>query len=98
MGRKKNNSAIGEQWCPECHIQMIRQDEGYWLCPECGNNVTDDDVELGLGCSTLEEALQEEYERWYGNRKPDEAPEGCSACGGPYPDCMSSCNLFADKF
>lgn len=26
----------------------------------------------------------------------DDIPEGCLACGGPYPHCMSSCNLFDD--
>lgn len=23
-------------------------------------------------------------------------PEGCQACGGPYPDCKTSCVLFDD--
>ena len=23
-------------------------------------------------------------------------PEGCSACGGPYPSCMSSCPMYDD--
>ena len=23
-------------------------------------------------------------------------PEGCRACGGPYPSCMSSCPMFDD--
>ncbi len=23
-------------------------------------------------------------------------PVGCSACGGPYPDCMSSCPIYDD--
>ena len=26
----------------------------------------------------------------------DDIPEGCAVCGGPYPDCMTSCNLFDD--
>lgn len=24
----------------------------------------------------------------------DVPPDGCRACGGPYPDCMTSCKLF----
>jgi len=24
----------------------------------------------------------------------EEVPVGCLACGGPYPDCKSSCKLF----
>ncbi len=26
----------------------------------------------------------------------DDVPEGCAACGGPYPDCKYSCSLFDD--
>lgn len=26
----------------------------------------------------------------------DDVPEGCAACGGPYPNCCSSCPLFDD--
>lgn len=26
----------------------------------------------------------------------DDIPEGCIACGGPYPECMTSCNMFDD--
>lgn len=26
----------------------------------------------------------------------DDIPEGCAACGGPYPDCAASCPAFDD--
>ena len=26
----------------------------------------------------------------------DGVPEGCQACGGPYPDCKYSCKIFDD--
>lgn len=26
----------------------------------------------------------------------DDMPDCCKACGGPYPDCMSSCSIFDD--
>ncbi len=26
----------------------------------------------------------------------DDIPECCVACGGPYPDCQSSCSIFDD--
>ena len=26
----------------------------------------------------------------------DDVPEGCAACGGPYPRCCDSCPLFDD--
>lgn len=30
----------------------------------------------------------------YYNRHPEKIPVGCRTCGGPYPECRSSCNLF----
>ena len=32
-------------------------------------------------------------QRYY-ERHPEKIPAGCRACGGPYPECRSSCNLF----
>lgn len=32
-------------------------------------------------------------QRYY-ERHPEQIPSGCRACGGPYPECKSSCNLF----
>lgn len=26
----------------------------------------------------------------------DDMPEGCRACGGPWPSCQSSCSLYDD--
>lgn len=49
----------------------------------------------------------DEYNRWFDEcvgepDRPDDEddddyiPEGCVACGGPYPSCTSSCPLFDD--
>ena len=27
----------------------------------------------------------------------DDIPEGCRACGGPYPDCSDSCPIYGDN-
>ncbi len=32
-------------------------------------------------------------QRYYESH-PEKVPAGCRACGGPYPECRSSCNLF----
>jgi hypothetical protein len=32
-------------------------------------------------------------QRYY-ERHPERIPAGCRVCGGPYPECRSSCNLF----
>ena len=41
--------------------------------------------------------LEAEYEREeYYDRHPSDIPEGCRACGGPYPNCCDSCPMFDD--
>lgn len=43
------------------------------------------------------EENEEEYViEWIDDDDDDDIPEGCSACGGPYPHCTSSCPLFDD--
>lgn len=32
----------------------------------------------------------------YFARHPERIPSGCRGCGGPYPECRSSCNLFGE--
>ena len=53
----------------------------YAMCPECGRR--------------LKKISEEEYycPRCAGE---DDIPEGCAACGGNYPECISSCPLFDD--
>ena len=44
-------------------------------------------------CGTV--YLVDDY--YYGDEPPElDIPEGCAACGGPYPDCMTSCKMFDD--
>ena len=33
----------------------------------------------------------------YDEDEEDEIPEGCMACGGPYPDCSDSCPIYGDN-
>ena len=33
---------------------------------------------------------------WDDDTDDDDIPEGCAACGGPYPRCCASCPLFDD--
>lgn len=69
--------------CPFCNGHMRRNPSNFnwYICEEC-------DEELELDTSTNEFILE------YNN--DDDVPEGCAACGGPYPDCTSSCPLFDD--
>ena len=52
----------------------------------------------------IDSLSDEEYEEEFGpsydilvsSEDTDEIPEGCKACGGPWPDCETSCSLFDD--
>ena len=62
-------------------------------CPCCGeflHNKDGDVVCVGCGYEDLYY-----YIRQSAQYKPRsvKVPVGCKACGGPYPDCMDSCNL-----
>ena len=71
-------------------------------CPDCGQRTLLRTVNTPWGeCSNCGHSGEIEF--YEANRigsglsDPDvfdEIPEGCAACGGPYPDCMDSCNLF----
>lgn len=64
---------------------------------------TDKDFEFADDSDIPETDDEEEFEedvewapeilRAYGYDVP---PEGCMACGGPYPDCAASCGMFDD--
>lgn len=85
-----------EQWCPTCKIKCKhhRKDK-YFECPTCGYTILDDEVFNGDGYSCLEATYEDDYGYNYHDDILD-IPEGCRACGGPYPNCTISCNLFDD--
>ena len=57
-------------------------------CPQCGHTMYLDEYALNGDDNN-------DYEEYY--QKPDDdIPECCKACGGPYPNCRSSCKIFDD--
>ena len=69
--------------CPDCGIQMCYNFiESKFRCPQCGR-------------TDIEDLYYDDHEEYYGDTVDDE-PECCKACGGPYPDCMTSCKIFDD--
>ena len=48
-----------------------------------------------MGRKKKDEYSYEDTPRRTRNRNND-VPEGCRACGGPYPNCTDSCPLFDD--
>lgn len=61
----------------------------YTICPDCGSIMHYD--------SNLDVMVCDEcgYAKIYSVGEIV-IPEGCRACGGPYPDCVTSCNIFDD--
>lgn len=68
-------------------ISAVRED---YICPDCGWVIDSMDYEYD----------GEEEKEWSPNMldmfEKNIPPAGCAACGGPYPQCKSSCKLFDD--
>lgn len=76
-------------YCDECHEYLNVQPGfdaycGYCACSNCGNSNK-------IGKS---EILFDNHDNFSYDDEDEEMPECCSACGGPYPSCMSSCKIF----
>jgi DNA-directed RNA polymerase subunit RPC12/RpoP len=75
----------GEYICNNCGAIMdLKEDPDggcdILVCPNCGEEVDEMDYEYEWGDDDEDNS--------------DKTPKGCIACGGPYPQCTSSCKLF----
>lgn len=79
--------------CNKCGAVMNRREDpkggcDIYTCPSCGWEVDEMDYEY------------EDEEEWTDEMlcvyEGDIPPTGCKACGGPYPQCKTSCKLFDD--
>lgn len=73
----------GEYICNNCGAIMDRTEDpdggcDILICPNCGEQIDEMDYE---------------YE-WDEDDEEDKMPSGCVACGGPWPQCTSSCKLY----
>lgn len=80
-------------------------DDGCIICNECGACMYAESNPSGKGvnyicpgCGLVVNAMDYEYTGMYAldGNIPGYPPEGCRACGGPYPDCKISCPIFDD--
>ena len=81
-------------------IELMRYlNDGDAICNKCGALMDRKEDPAG-GCdifvcpSCRWEIDEMEYE--YEDEDPLDIPVGCRACGGPYPQCKTSCKLFDD--
>jgi len=80
--------------CYFCHLcdgyMTYVEDEEVLICDECGN-------EIPYEMYGQEDGNEDEIMGYsLGIDAEEEVPFGCSACGGPYPYCTTSCILFDD--
>ncbi|GHU53544.1 hypothetical protein AGMMS49975_11880 [Clostridia bacterium] len=92
MGRKKKDNAVIDICIAEDEYNDELPDEMLLICHSC-DVVMDYSAKLErFKCSCCgEEVAEDDYYEYDGG-----TPFGCRACGGPYPQCMTSCKMFDD--
>lgn len=63
----------------------------HFMCPNCGFEIEDLDEYFD---NNPYSDIVDEWVFVEDSDDYDKPGEGCEACGGPYPDCKSSCSLF----
>jgi hypothetical protein len=83
---------LDEFICPKCGSPMDECSGARWQleCPECGAVGGIDYDDDGREYIMIFESGSADIDH------VEDVPEGCKACGGPYPDCTTSCPIFDD--
>ena len=90
---------------PEGEELLRYLSEGYAFCNDCGAVMDlENDIYVCPACGSKVDYMDYEYEddeakEWTPEMLKifgEKIPEGCLACGGPYPNCKTSCKLFDD--
>lgn len=71
--------------------------DGYFICTKCRElmNLNGDKLICPSCGHTIDHDEYDDYELYF-DEDDSEPPIGCQACGGPYPQCKTSCKLFDD--
>lgn len=85
--------------CNECGAVMdLKRDPAggcdIYVCPSCGWEVDESQYEYESGDPY--ELVEDERGDSYLIPKNDMPPDGCRACGGPYPYCKPDCKMYDD--
>lgn len=80
---------------------LASPDECDWHCDECDAYLNDQPgfttvtgEWICTECGAVNDVTEDNIR--YDECSDDDIPEGCSACGGPYPNCKDSCPMFDD--
>lgn len=73
--------------CRECGSKMSKIDSESLICKACNFSIEIEDY------SDHDYDGYNDYDLYFSSA-PDDIPEGCDACGGPWPNCIDSCNLY----
>jgi hypothetical protein len=65
-------------------------------CPKCGATMGFCYYKAEFKCFECEYVMEEDDWDYIIEEDDSEPPFGCAACGGPYPQCKTSCKLFDD--
>lgn len=79
----------GKLYCEFCNAVMDELSEVDYECPNCGATAEWNSEEG-------EFEFYEYDENDYSENDSYEKPECCRTCGGNYPDCIDSCEIFDD--
>lgn len=96
-GTKLNFNKIWNEFkCSKCGVIYNRgifdpdYDHEEIDCPQCGSYMRYMEASNEYVCSKCGFYIDCD------DMEDSDIPEGCAACGGPYPQCTSSCKLFDD--
>ena len=64
-------------------------------CPKCGETMGYCYHKSEFKCPSCG-YIMDEYDWERDDEKENDIPWGCKVCGGPYPQCKTSCKLFDD--
>jgi uncharacterized C2H2 Zn-finger protein len=91
LGKTKVNDGSITVKCSSCGVHMDftagpkNSLDGKWVCPSCKTIVRE---------KTPYTKLANQNAAYTTRIYSEKVPSGCSACGGPYPSCKTSCNVF----
>lgn len=79
--------------CPKCgHAMTYSYIFSDFKCDNCGETIDENDADVEVVLEWADDDVLE----WGNDETNGDIPFCCIACGGPYPQCTTSCKIFDD--